>query len=85
MPEPKSSQNKPYVENLEAGTYVWCGCGLSKKGPFCDNTHKGTEYEGTDMAAKLFELEEDGQVALCGCKRTKTPPYCDGTHAENGE
>ena len=21
-------------------TYYWCGCGLSKKQPFCDGSHK---------------------------------------------
>ncbi len=80
MPEPKSPQNAPYVTKLEAGSYSWCGCGLSKDQPFCDNAHKGTEFEGSDKAALFFELDEDKTVALCGCKRTKTPPYCDGTH-----
>ncbi|MDH4185104.1 MAG: CDGSH iron-sulfur domain-containing protein, partial [Nitrospinota bacterium] len=34
--------------SLEANSYIWCGCGLSEDQPFCDNTHKGTEYEGTE-------------------------------------
>lgn len=80
MPEPKPKQNAPYILELEAGTYVWCGCGRSKDDPFCDNAHKGTDFEGSDRAAKLFETEEDGQVVLCGCKRTNNPPFCDGTH-----
>jgi len=80
MPEPKSPQHAPYVINLEPGSYIWCGCGLSKDQPFCDNSHKGTEYENSPNAAFLFELEEEKQVALCGCKHTKNPPYCDGTH-----
>jgi len=80
MVEPKIVQKAPYAVELEEGTYVWCGCGLSKSDPMCDGAHKGTEYEGTDCAAKLFELEEDKKVYLCGCKNTKTPPYCDGTH-----
>lgn len=24
-------------------TYYWCGCGLSKKQPFCDGSHKEDE------------------------------------------
>ncbi|MBI4829520.1 MAG: CDGSH iron-sulfur domain-containing protein [Nitrospinae bacterium] len=82
MPKPKSPQPAPYIVQLEAGTYIWCGCGLSKNQPFCDNAHKGTEYEGSPRAAMLFELEEDRQVALCGCKRTGHPPFCDGTHTQ---
>ncbi|MBF0170765.1 MAG: CDGSH iron-sulfur domain-containing protein [Nitrospinae bacterium] len=83
MPTPKSPQNAPYVVTLEPGTYMWCACGLSKNQPHCDNAHKGTEYEGTNLAAKMFEIDgnEPKQVALCGCKKTGNPPYCDGTHA----
>jgi CDGSH-type Zn-finger protein len=61
---------------VEAGKcYWWCACGLSKKQPFCDGSHKRTsfspvEYRATDSTAKSF----------CICKKTKTPPFCDGTH-----
>lgn len=81
MLKPVSPQNAPYIVDLEAGNYIWCGCGLAKDQPFCDNAHKGTGYEGSPNAALLFELEEDKQVALCGCKRTSNPPYCDGSHS----
>jgi CDGSH-type Zn-finger protein len=85
MPEPKPRQNAPYVVDLEPDQYIWCGCGLSKNEPFCDNAHKGTEFADSDRAAMLFEVEgeagEKKTVALCGCKRTNNPPYCDGTHA----
>ncbi len=80
MPEPKIAKKGPYVLDMEEGTYVWCGCGLSKDQPFCDNLHKGTEYEGTDQAALRVDIEEDGKKPWCGCKKTKTPPWCDGTH-----
>ncbi len=82
--KPKSPQNAPYVLEMEAGSYIWCGCGLSKNQPFCDNAHKGTPYENSPNAALLFELEEDKKVALCGCKNTGNPPFCDGTHAFPG-
>ena len=58
MPKPKVSQNAPYIVDLDEGTHIWCGCGTSKNQPFCDNAHKGTEYEGTPNAALLFEIEE---------------------------
>ena len=82
MPKPKVAQKSPYVLDLEPGVYSWCGCGLSKTGPHCDNSHKGTEFEGSANAAFAFEIEGDEpkKVALCGCKQSNTPPYCDGTH-----
>ena len=80
MPEPKIAKKGPYVLDMEPDTYIWCGCGLSKNEPFCDNAHKGTEYEGTDKAAVHVEVEEEGKKPWCGCKKTKTPPWCDGTH-----
>ncbi len=82
MPEPKVAKKGPYVLDTEAGTYVWCGCGLSKTQPYCDNTHKGTEYQGTKICAMRVDVEEDGKKAWCGCKHTKTPPYCDGSHSK---
>ncbi len=81
MPEPKIAQKGPYVLDMEPGTYIWCGCGLSKRQPFCDNTHKGTEYHGEPNTAYCVEVDEKGQKAWCGCKHTHTPPYCDGTHS----
>jgi len=33
----------PIKTELEAGKkYYWCACGLSKKQPFCDGSHKST-------------------------------------------
>lgn len=75
MSEPVIAQKKPYVLDLEPGTYWWCACGRSKNQPFCDGSHQGTGLQPVE-----FKLERRTQVALCGCKRTKTPPYCDGTH-----
>ena len=80
MVKPKSPQLHPYVQTLDEGSYIWCGCGLSRDQPFCDNAHKVTEYEGSARVAMLFELEEEKKVALCGCKASLNPPYCDGTH-----
>ena len=41
MANPVSSQNGPYKAKVEKDkTYFWCSCGLSKKQPFCDGSHK---------------------------------------------
>jgi CDGSH-type Zn-finger protein len=75
MADPKCAQKAPYPVELEKKSYHWCACGESKKQPFCDGSHKGTEF--TPMA---FEPDEAKTYYLCGCKKSKNPPYCDGTH-----
>jgi len=78
MEEAKIAQKAPYAVNVEKGKkYYWCACGLSKKQPFCDGSHKGTSF--TPVA---FTAEETKQVFFCGCKRTKNPPLCDGSHTK---
>ena len=75
MTKAVSVQKKPYAVELEAGEYYWCACGLSKKQPFCDGSHKGTNFTPVK-----FILDKKETKYLCGCKATKTPPFCDGTH-----
>lgn len=75
MAEPKSPQNKPYVEKMEPGTYFWCSCGMSAKQPYCDGTHKGSEFRPDKVV-----IEEPCSKAWCGCKKTANAPYCDGSH-----
>jgi CDGSH iron-sulfur domain-containing protein 3 len=65
----------PIVREEEPGRKAWCACGLSKKQPFCDGSHKAV-----GKAPVVVELTEKKTVAWCMCKRTKTPPYCDGSH-----
>ena len=60
---------------MEKGTYYWCACGRSKAQPFCDGSHKGTEFTPLKV-----EITENKTVAWCQCKHTKTPPFCDGSH-----
>lgn len=67
----------PAILTLEPGTYYWCSCGRSNSQPFCDGSHKGTEFEPV-----VFEITRSKQEALCQCKQTATPPFCDGTHKE---
>jgi CDGSH iron-sulfur domain-containing protein 3 len=75
MPTPEIPQKSPYVLELEPGTYWWCACGKSKTQPFCDGSHRGSEF-----APVILDLEVKTKVALCGCKRTANQPFCDGTH-----
>ncbi len=75
-PMPNVAQKAPYLVNVVAGkTYWWCSCGLSKKQPFCDGSHKTTAYEPL-----AYKATETTTVELCGCKQTGTKPFCDGSH-----
>ena len=76
MSEPIIAQNSPYVIECKKGRYAWCACGKSASQPYCDGSHKGTEFN-----PKIIDLEEDKNVAWCGCKQTCNSPYCDGTHS----
>ncbi|MCK5880902.1 MAG: CDGSH iron-sulfur domain-containing protein [Sinobacterium sp.] len=74
--KPTVAATTPSWEPLEPGkTYQWCACGLSKKQPYCDGSHAGTEF-----SPLAFSVEEAGKKPICWCKATKKPPYCDGAH-----
>ena len=76
MSQGKSTQNEPYMIEVEAGeSYFWCSCGQSSKQPFCDGSHKGSEF-----APVKYEADETKKVAFCGCRATGNSPMCDGTH-----
>ena len=46
------------INVLEGNSYYWCTCGLSKKQPFCDGSHKGTAFKPllfkADQSKKVF-------------------------------
>lgn len=74
--EPVIAAYKPcLVQVTEGKTYFWCACGRSKKQPFCDGSHKGTEFEPLKWKADV-----SGDKLFCACKRTAASPFCDGTH-----
>ncbi len=75
MEEPVIARKAPFAKDMEPGTYFWCACGLSKNQPFCDGSHKATNFKPVK-----FEIAEAKQVFLCGCKHTANQPFCDGTH-----
>ena len=78
MPEPVIAQKGPYAVEVEScKSYYWCSCGRSAGQPFCDGSHKGSEFTPVK-----FEATESKTVYFCGCKHTAHPVFCDGSHAK---
>ena len=75
MSQPNICQRSPLVQKVEPGTYWWCACGLSKTQPFCDGSHKGTEFSPSKV-----EITEAKQVAWCMFKHSQNGAHCDGSH-----
>jgi CDGSH-type Zn-finger protein len=76
MSQPTVAQKAPYkVELKEGERYWWCACGLSKSQPFCDGSHKVTEFRPIQ-----YNATETKEAWLCGCKQSAGKPFCDGTH-----
>ncbi len=76
MDKPVATQNAPMPVEIEAGKkYFYCACGRSKKQPFCDGSHSGTDFKPT-----LIEVEETKTIYFCGCRTSKKGHLCDGSH-----
>lgn len=74
--QPVIAQKAPYPVEVEEGkTYFWCACGKSQRQPFCDGSHKGS-----DFTPVKFTAESTKKAFLCGCKHSDKSPFCDGTH-----
>ena len=50
-------------------------CSVAREQPFCDGSHKGTEFTPMPWTA-----EESGTKYFCGCKLSGNKPFCDGKH-----
>ena len=62
------------IEVKEGKSYFWCSCGKSSKQPFCDGSHKGSEFNPVDKG----ELTK--KMLFFNCKQTNNQPFCDGSH-----
>ncbi len=63
------------IEVEQGKSYYSCSCGKSFKQPFCDGSHKGTEFKPLAYKAELTK-----KVFFCVCKQTSDQPFCDGSH-----
>ena len=73
---PEIGGTKPIRVNVEAGkSYWWCACGLSKRQPFCDGSHKVTSFTPVEFKPTTSE-----KIWFCACKRSAKKPMCDGSH-----
>jgi len=80
MTDPIRADNKPIAIDVEAGrNYFWCACGKSQKQPFCDGSHRDT-----DFTPLKYTAEENRKVFFCCCKATARAPLCDGSHNKGG-
>ncbi len=76
MPTPNIARKSPFPVEAEAGkTYFWCSCGQSANQPYCDGSHKGSEFTPVK-----FTAEATRTLWLCGCKHSANVPFCDGRH-----
>ncbi len=78
MAEAIVAQKSPYPIAVEAGkSYYWCSCGKSASQPFCDGSHKGSEF-----SPMMYKADASKTLYFCGCKATANAPFCDGRHAK---
>lgn len=76
MAQAKRAGDTPIGVEVEAGqSYWWCSCGQSNKQPFCDGSHKGSEFTPVK-----FDAIETKKLYFCACKATANRPLCDGSH-----
>ena len=71
----KAGDSAIVVEVEKNKSYFWCSCGLSSKQPFCDGSHKNTEFNPVKFIA-----DETKKMFFCTCKQTNNQPFCDGSH-----
>ena len=71
----KAGDSAIVVEVEKNKSYFWCSCGLSFKQPFCDGSHKNTEFSPVKFIA-----DETKKMFFCTCKQTNNQPFCGDSH-----
>ncbi len=65
------AQKGPYAVQVEAGkSYWWCACGKSATQPFCDGSHKGSEFSPSSTRPRnrkrcIFAAASTAPTACC--------------------
>ena len=57
----KLEEKEPFKLEVGEEVYYICMCGLSKKKPFCDGSHKRAKDE---EEGKLYIYDENGRVEI---------------------
>ena len=77
MEKPIVVQKHSLKLEMEPGTYFWCSCGRSENQPFCDGSHKGTQF-----VPEKVVITENKIVPWCMCRYSEKGAICDSKHRE---
>jgi CDGSH-type Zn-finger protein len=71
-----SNPPRPIIIELAPGKHAICACGRTASAPYCDGSHRGTEF------TPVIERVEDTprKLAWCTCRLSNDMPRCDGSH-----
>jgi len=76
-PKARQVDTKSLKLELEAGTYLYCACGDSADGVFCDDPACDNGFDPIS-----FTLDAAKKVSLCMCRLSESKPFCDGSHRQ---
>jgi len=71
MTKGQNAGNEPIAVEVEKDkSYYWCSCGESKNQPFCDGSHKDTEF-----TPATYKAEETKTVYFVLANKLITNPF----------
>jgi CDGSH-type Zn-finger protein len=70
MSDPVIAGKKPCIIELEPGNYWWCACGRSQSQPFCDGSHKLTDFSPMQVIIDIPDT-----YYFCSCKHSNRKPF----------